>query len=89
MMGRVAAAWALGVATDVELGREGAELRGIVESVIAGLPERQRAVVEGYYFEERSRHEVAEGLGVSYATVRRDNEEALAVIRKACEKGGY
>lgn len=90
MTAKVGAAWALGSATtDGEQGREGAELRRLVEAAIAALPERSRRVVEAHYFEGRSQRVVAEELGVGYATVRRDNEEALAAIRKACEKGGY
>jgi RNA polymerase sigma factor for flagellar operon FliA len=89
MGARLAAAWALGLATQPEAAGEAAELERVVRGAIDALPERSRAVVERVYFEEQSLLQVAEALGVSYATVRRDNEEALAAIRKACEKGGY
>jgi RNA polymerase sigma factor for flagellar operon FliA len=86
---RIAASWAIAGTRDDEEGQEAEGRQRVVDDAIAGLPERSRLIVERYYLEGRTLREVADELGISYATVRRHNEEALAAIREACGTAGY
>lgn len=59
------------------------ELRARVKAAVEGLPKRQRRVVEICYREGRTLRDAEVVLGVSYATVRRDHDEALDALREA------
>lgn len=48
---------------------------------VAGLPERLRAVVEGYFFNERPMAEIAAELGVTESRISQMRAEALALLK--------
>jgi RNA polymerase sigma factor FliA len=50
---------------------------------VALLPERLRAVVEGYFFAERPMAEIAEELGVSESRISQMRAEALVLLKDA------
>lgn len=53
-----------------------------IRAAVAALPERQRRVVEGRYFESLSFDEIAAGLGVTPATARSLLRHAIARLRR-------
>jgi RNA polymerase sigma factor (sigma-70 family) len=59
-----------------------AELRAVLNARVAKLPERSQRLMSLYYGEDPSLREVSTELEVSYATVRRDHDEALDTLRK-------
>jgi RNA polymerase sigma factor (sigma-70 family) len=65
------------------------ELRHTIEGAISKLPERPRRLIEAHYAEGRSLREVSTELQVSYATVRRDHDDAIEQIREVCVRAGY
>ena len=50
-------------------------------AAVAALPERLRAVVQGYFLEERPMAEIADELGVSESRVSQIRAEALVLLR--------
>lgn len=54
-----------------------------LQDAVATLPERLRAVVEGYFFAERPMTELADELGVSESRVSQMRSEALALLKGA------
>ena len=54
-----------------------------LEEAVAELPERQRVVVSGYFFDERPKAEIAEELGVSESRVSQIRAEAMVMLRDA------
>ncbi len=60
---------------------EQAERVGYLIDAVALLPERLRAVVEGYFFAERPMAEIAEELGVTESRVSQLRAEALTLLR--------
>jgi RNA polymerase sigma factor (sigma-70 family) len=54
--------------------------RGVQEAV-AELPDQLRAVVEGYFFDDRSTAEIAAGLGVGESRVAELRAEAVGLLR--------
>src|SRR3954464_2038105 len=57
------------------------ERKAYLHDAITSLPERLRAVVVGYFFEERSMQDLAEELGVSESRISQMRAEALALIK--------
>ncbi|WP_042421661.1 SigE family RNA polymerase sigma factor [Streptacidiphilus anmyonensis] len=64
-----------------DAGQGGLGERDLLVSLLAGLPERQRAVVVLRYWEDLSAEEVAELLGCSVGTVKSQASRALAKLR--------
>ena len=66
-----------------------AELRrGLVETALKALPDRQRLPLVLYHFEELSYEEIAAQLGVSLAKVKTDIFRARAALAKVLARGG-
>jgi RNA polymerase sigma factor FliA len=57
------------------------EKLGYLRHAVDALPERLRAVVEGYFFEERPMARIAEDLGVTESRVSQLRAEALGLLR--------
>ncbi|GAB2616945.1 RNA polymerase sigma factor WhiG [Paractinoplanes abujensis] len=57
------------------------ERLGYLRHAIDALPERLRAVVQGYFFEERPMARIAEELGVTESRVSQLRAEALTLLR--------
>ncbi|KUL32696.1 sigma-70 family RNA polymerase sigma factor [Actinoplanes awajinensis] len=57
------------------------ERLGYLRHAVEALPERLRAVVQGYFFEERPMAEIATDLGVSESRVSQLRAEALVLLR--------
>ena len=62
---------------------EQAERVGYLIDAVALLPERLRAVVEGYFFAERPMAEIAEELGVTESRVSQMRAEAMVLLKDA------
>ncbi len=60
-----------------------AETRARVGAVVAALPEREQALVRGFYFEGRQFDEVAAELGISKSWASRLHTKALDAMRRA------
>ena len=56
-----------------------------VRDVVAKLPERERALIEGFYFDGRRFDEVATELGISKSWASRLHTKALDILREALE----
>lgn len=61
------------------------ELHAYVRHAVAHLPDRHRAVVVGYFVEQRSSEELARLLGVTVSRVSQLRTEALVVMRRGIE----
>ena len=60
------------------------ESREMSESVrrnIANLPEKQRKVIEGYYFQEKKLGEIAKDFGLTEARICQIHSQALNALR--------
>ena len=70
---------------DRDAGPEGLLIRreqlGILRDAIAELPDRLRAVVEEYFFDQRKMADIAADLGVTESRVSQLRSEALAMLR--------
>ena len=74
-------------------------LAGIAEIVRSGLTDKQRRIVELYFYDGRTQVEIAETLGISQQVVSRqlfgvirDGRRiggAIARMRKLCEENGW
>lgn len=62
-----------------------AERIGYLHDAVAVLPDRLKAVVVGYFFQERRMGEIAEELGVTESRVSQMRAEALAMLRDALD----
>lgn len=62
---------------------EAREQVAYLHDAVAQLPERLRAVVEGYFFADRPMAELAEQLGVSESRISQLRAEAVALLRGA------
>lgn len=62
---------------------ENQQVRTQLRKHIEKLPERERALVEGFYFDDRSLEEVGEELGISKSWASRLHARALERIRAA------
>jgi RNA polymerase sigma factor for flagellar operon FliA len=58
-----------------------AETRARVERALSGLPEREQALVRGFYFDGRQFDEVAKELGISKSWASRLHAKALDLLR--------
>ncbi len=65
---------------------ESASLKEQIRKHVEQLPEREKALVKGFYFEDRSLEEVGEELGVSKSWASRLHSRALERIRAAMAK---
>jgi RNA polymerase sigma factor for flagellar operon FliA len=61
------------------------ERRAYLVDAVAELPERLRAVVVGYFFDERPMAEIGEELGVTESRVSQMRAEALVLLRGALD----
>jgi RNA polymerase sigma factor for flagellar operon FliA len=68
---------------------EDADLRRAVDAGVAALPDRPRQVIDALYRRTQTLREVSAALGVSYATVRRDHDQALDALRDFCKRAGH
>ena len=59
------------------------EMRERVRKVVPILPDRERALIEGFYFQGRRFDHVAEELGISKSWASRLHHKALARLREA------
>lgn len=57
------------------------ERRGYLRDAVQTLPDRLRAVVEGYFFQERLMQDIADELGVTESRVSQMRAEALVLLR--------
>lgn len=64
---------------------ESRELLGYLRDAVRLLPERHRAVIAGYFLEDRSSAELAEELDVTESRISQIRTEALAMLREAIE----
>ena len=74
-------------------------LAGIAEIVRSGLTDKQRRIVELYFYDGRTQQEIAAALGISQQVVSRqlfgvvrDGRRiggAIARMRKLCEENGW
>jgi RNA polymerase sigma factor for flagellar operon FliA len=62
------------------------ETRTRVQGALASLPERELALVQGFYFDGRRFDEVAEELGISKSWASRLHTKALERLKEALEK---
>jgi RNA polymerase sigma factor for flagellar operon FliA len=58
------------------------ERQAYLVDAVASLPVRLRRVVVGYFFEERSMHELGDELGVTDSRISQMRAEALALLRE-------
>jgi RNA polymerase sigma factor for flagellar operon FliA len=65
-----------------------AESSGRIRKAVGSLPERERALVNGFYFEGRRFDEVAAELGISKSWASRLHAKALSLLRDALDEGG-
>lgn len=54
---------------------------GYLQDAVTALPERLRAVVQGYFFEERPMAEIAAELGVTESRISQMRAEAMVLLR--------
>jgi len=59
------------------------EQRGRVSEALECLPERERLVIEGFYFEDRSLEELGSSLGISKSWCSRLHTRGLGMLRDA------
>jgi RNA polymerase sigma factor FliA len=57
------------------------ERKSYLIDAVSALPDRLKAVVVGYFFEERSMQDIAEELGVSESRISQMRAEALALLK--------
>lgn len=72
----------------VILREEHARVLALLDATTAKLPSMQRQILALVYRDQRPMTELSEVLGISYATVRRHHEAALAGLRKRLEALG-
>ncbi|MBK8169104.1 MAG: sigma-70 family RNA polymerase sigma factor [Sandaracinaceae bacterium] len=63
-----------------------AQTRARVTRALDVLPDRERALVQGFYFDGRTFDDVAKGLGVSKSWASRLHSKALELLREALEE---
>jgi RNA polymerase sigma factor for flagellar operon FliA len=56
-----------------------------VRDAVSSLPERERSLIDGFYFQGRSFEEVAAELGISKSWTSRLHTKALSLLREALE----
>lgn len=61
---------------------------GQVDEAVDELEELERALIIGVFFEDRSRREVAQRLGISHSTANRRMDRAVQALRAALNKRG-
>lgn len=61
------------------------ERQAYLVDAVAALPERLRQVVMGYFFEERSMHELGDELGVTDSRISQMRAEALELLREGMD----
>jgi RNA polymerase sigma factor (sigma-70 family) len=72
----------------VILREEHARALAMLDAAMAKLPSMQRQILAHVYRDQRTMTELPEVLGISYVTVRRHHEAALAGLRKRLEAMG-
>lgn len=57
-----------------------------VRGALEGLPERERALIEGHYLHDRTLEELGESMGISKSWASRLHSRALSLLRDALER---
>jgi RNA polymerase sigma factor for flagellar operon FliA len=98
-LGRIAAAHTLATSTEPSSDSEhqgrpdpeeqaiGGQDQAQLREALATLPERERALIEGFYFEDRRFDEVAQELGISKSWASRLHSKALDRLRNRFDSG--
>ena len=67
---------------------EEAQQRHVVREALASLPEKERRLLELYYFEERSLLDAGAELGLSKSWASRLHARAVTLLKEALHRGG-
>lgn len=59
-----------------------ADIQGIIFSIVQGLPDRERIILEMSFFEGKSNIEIAQTLNLSDSTVKKRKARALDMLRQ-------
>lgn len=62
--------------------------RSVVREALASLPEKERRLLELYYFEDRSLLDAGQALGLSKSWASRLHARAVTLLKEALERGG-
>jgi RNA polymerase sigma factor for flagellar operon FliA len=62
-----------------------AQTRARVRAALEHLPARERALIEGHYFEDRTLEEIGESMGISKSWASRLHSRALGILAAALE----
>jgi RNA polymerase sigma factor FliA len=62
--------------------------RSVVREALASLPEKERRLLELYYFEDRSLLDAGTALGLSKSWASRLHARAVTLLKEALERGG-
>lgn len=65
------------------------ELKGAVDTAIAGLPERLRVPLVLYYLEQRTQEEIGAELGISQPAVSQRLKRAVGALRRRLKRKGF
>jgi RNA polymerase sigma factor for flagellar operon FliA len=57
------------------------QMRGRLRAAVAGLPQAERRVLEGHYFQQQPFAEIAEALGVTRGRVSQIHKRGLGLLR--------
>lgn len=92
ILGQYSAAYVLSVVGQRDRTPEGPELaamaaqeRGRMKAALGRLPEREREVIEGIYFHDRTLDEIGSSLGISKSWCSRLHTRALGLLRDAID----
>jgi RNA polymerase sigma factor for flagellar operon FliA len=67
---------------------EDEQQRRVVREALASLPEKERKLLELYYFEDRSLLDAGQALGLSKSWASRLHARAVTLLKDALERGG-
>ena len=62
--------------------------RHVVREALASLPEKERRLLELYYFEDKSLNDAGEALGLSKSWASRLHARAVTLLKASLERGG-
>ncbi len=65
------------------------ELKGAVDTAIAGLPDRLRVPLVLYYLEQRTQEEIGAELGISQPAVSQRLKRAVGALRRRLKRKGF
>jgi RNA polymerase sigma factor for flagellar operon FliA len=67
---------------------EDEQQRRVVREALASLPEKERRLLELYYFEDKSLNDAGEALGLSKSWASRLHARAVTLLKASLERGG-